>query len=92
MIYSYQTSFFVIKWQLLDELFEILELAQYWSSLAAVVLGQILLPCGVWSVGKVESYSVICEGVLYNKYLIFSMLKCKTQQKSSLNLLRWGQQ
>ncbi|MCO5584528.1 hypothetical protein L7F22_038456 [Adiantum nelumboides] len=39
--------------QLLDELFETLELAPCWSSLATIVLGQILVPCGIWRIGKV---------------------------------------
>ncbi|KAH7292366.1 hypothetical protein KP509_29G064800 [Ceratopteris richardii] len=39
--------------QILDELFEIEELAVWWYSLASTVLGQIILPCGVWRVGKI---------------------------------------
>jgi hypothetical protein len=47
-----QQSFFLL--QLLDELFEIPELASSWSLYAPTILSEILVPCGVWSVGKVN--------------------------------------
>ncbi|KAJ7555166.1 hypothetical protein O6H91_05G024700 [Diphasiastrum complanatum] len=39
--------------QLLDELFEKPQLGPWWSPLAVDVIGKMLVPCGIWHVGKV---------------------------------------